>query len=111
MRKCIYAVLLALLAVSVPVEIAGQDTTPPTAPENVKVDLAGTRFVRLTWDAATDDSGSVTYEVEEDGVTPPMSVSGPEWTSPVANLLPETSPIATACARSTPLAMDPPGRR
>ena len=91
MRKCIYAVLLALLAVSVPVEIAGQDTTPPTAPENVKVDLAGTRFVRLTWDAATDDSGSVTYEVEEDGVTPPMSVSGPEWTSPVANLLPETS--------------------
>jgi len=91
MRKFIYAVLLALLAVSVPVEVVGQDTTPPTAPGNVKVDLAGTRFVKLSWDAATDDSGSATYEVEEDDITPPHSVSGPEWTSPVANLLPETS--------------------
>ena len=91
MRKCIYSVLLALLAVSVQVDVAGQDSTPPTAPGNVSVALAGTRFVTLTWDASTDDSGAVTYEVEEDGVTPAYSVNGPEWTSPNANLLPETS--------------------
>lgn len=29
--------------------------------------------------------------MEEDDVTPPHSVSGPEWISPAANLLPETS--------------------
>jgi hypothetical protein len=44
MRKFIYTILLGLLAVSVPVEVVGQDTTPPTAPGNVKVDLAGTRL-------------------------------------------------------------------
>ena len=91
MYKHIHVLLITLLVLSVPTEIIAQDTSPPTAPGNVKVDLAGTRFVKLSWDAATDDSGSVTYEVEEDGATPPHSVSDPEWTSPVANLLPETS--------------------
>ena len=105
MRKYIYSLLFALLAVSVPLEVVAQDSTPPTAPGNVKVDLAGTRFVRLSWDAATDDSGSVTYEVEEDDVTPPHSVSGPEWISPVANLLPETVlPSSTVESHSKPWA-------
>lgn len=91
MQKYIHIPLLALLAASVPLDVVGQDATPPTAPGNVKVDLAGTRFVTLSWDASTDDSGSVTYEVEEDDVTPPYTATGPAWTSPVANLLPETS--------------------
>lgn len=91
MKTTTYLTLLALLAVALPSQVVGQDATPPSAPGNVRVDLAGTRFVRLAWDAATDDSGPPSYEVEEEGVTPPHAVSGLQWTSPVANLLPEKS--------------------
>ena len=89
--KYIYAVLVLILTVTTSVDIVGQDTSPPTAPGNVRVDLAGTRFVRLAWDAATDDSGAVTYEVEEVDAMTSYSVSDTEWTSPVANLAPESS--------------------
>jgi hypothetical protein len=92
MRKYIHRPLLALFGIAAlfgPASAAGADTTPPTAPGNAKVAVAGTRFVRLTWDAATDDSGSVSYEVEEDGVSPAQAVSGLEWTD--IALAPETS--------------------
>ncbi len=92
MRKTIYATLLILFGMAGavgPATAAGPDTTPPTAPGNAKVAVAGTRFVRLAWDAATDDSGSVSYEVEEDGVSPAQAVSGLEWTD--IALAPETS--------------------
>jgi hypothetical protein len=68
---------------------SGSDTTPPTAPGNAKVALSGARFVKLTWGAATDDSGRVGYEVEKDGATPPLLVNALEWTD--TGLLPESS--------------------
>ena len=68
---------------------SGTDTVAPTAPGNAKAALVGARVVKLTWDAATDNSGRVGYEVEKDGQTPPLLVSGQEWTD--SGLLPETT--------------------
>ncbi len=68
---------------------SGSDTTAPTAPGNAKAALSGARFVKLTWDAATDDSGRVGYEVEKDGQTPPLLVNALQWTD--TGLLPDTS--------------------
>ncbi|MDA1278105.1 MAG: PA14 domain-containing protein [Verrucomicrobia bacterium] len=42
------------------------DTQPPTAPGNVKA-TPGARRVSLDWDASTDNSGRVGYEVDFDG--------------------------------------------
>ena len=55
------------------------DTQPPTAPGNLRVVFEGTRLVRLAWDAATDNSGVVAYEVEKDGVSPPLHLDALEW--------------------------------
>ena len=57
---------------------SGDDTTPPTNPANV-AGSAGARFASITWDAATDDSGRVGYEVEIDGGAPVL-LSGAEFT-------------------------------
>lgn len=46
------------------------DTTPPTKPLNLVATKMGARSIQLTWDAATDDTGVVGYEVwrSTDGV-------------------------------------------
>lgn len=43
------------------------DTEKPTNPANLKVAQAGAYRVLLTWDPATDNSGRVGYEVEQNG--------------------------------------------
>jgi chitinase len=40
------------------------DTTPPTTPTNLRVVDLSFNEVKLAWDAATDDSGGLTYETE-----------------------------------------------
>jgi PA14 domain len=43
------------------------DTTPPTVPTNLTVLAVSPRKVVLGWDPATDDSGSVAYNLMRDG--------------------------------------------
>jgi len=43
------------------------DTQKPTDPANVKASEIGAYRVALAWDKATDDSGRVAYEIEQDG--------------------------------------------
>ena len=59
---------------------SGDDTTAPTNPGNVAAASVGARFATITWDAATDDSGRVGYEVEVDGGTPQL-VNATEFTN------------------------------
>jgi hypothetical protein len=46
--------------------LGGDDTTPPTVPQNLQVN-AGAIFTHLTWNPSTDDSGRIVYEVERNG--------------------------------------------
>ena len=43
------------------------DKTPPTAPTNLQASNLTQTSVTLTWNASTDNSGSVTYSVYKDG--------------------------------------------
>ncbi|HOQ23770.1 MAG TPA: fibronectin type III domain-containing protein [Bacillota bacterium] len=43
------------------------DTTPPSVPGQLKVAGTGSHTVRLSWAAATDNSGHVKYEIYRDG--------------------------------------------
>ncbi|MBI2949937.1 MAG: hypothetical protein HYY23_20075 [Verrucomicrobia bacterium] len=43
------------------------DSSPPTAPANLASASVGSRRVSIKWDAATDDSGKVAYNVQRDG--------------------------------------------
>jgi chitodextrinase len=45
----------------------GGDRTPPTTPTNLRATNLTQTSVTLTWDASTDNSGSVTYSVYKDG--------------------------------------------
>ena len=58
------------------------DKTAPTVPANLAADEVGARRVSLKWDASTDASGTVFYEIEPDGkatvksTTPAFVASG-----------------------------------
>ncbi|MBT1703631.1 fibronectin type III domain-containing protein [Chryseosolibacter indicus] len=41
----------------------GADNSAPTAPQNLTATTAGIRVIKLTWDAATDDSGIRQYRI------------------------------------------------
>ncbi len=97
MRKTILAALVAFVGVTA---LAGRDiktsstasvvdTQRPTAPGNVRIVFEGTRLARIAWEAATDNSGSVVYEVEKDGANPPLRVDALEWSD--GGLLPGTN--------------------
>ena len=43
------------------------DRTPPTAPGGLRVGDAPTGFVRVSWQASTDDVGPVAYRLYQDG--------------------------------------------
>ena len=49
------------------------DKTAPTVPANLAADQIGARRISLKWDAATDASGTVFYEVERDGTSVPKA--------------------------------------
>lgn len=54
-------------AVAVTVQNVIPDTTPPSAPAT-SATLSGATAARITWSAATDDTGVVSYQVYRDGV-------------------------------------------
>jgi hypothetical protein len=67
------AAALAALLAATPAAIAQTeaDTTPPTAPGNLRVVSASDVDIVLAWNASTDDSGSVNYAVFfDDNPTP-----------------------------------------
>lgn len=49
-------------------EAVAVDSVPPTMPANLRAVEVGAGRVLVQWDAATDNSGKVAYEVERDGV-------------------------------------------
>jgi hypothetical protein len=46
---------------------AVKDTQAPTEPANLAAELIGANFVDLKWDASTENSGLVTYEIDRSG--------------------------------------------
>ncbi|MGH3037841.1 MAG: fibronectin type III domain-containing protein [Gaiellaceae bacterium] len=72
---------LALLATSA---IAAPDTKPPTKPTNLRVTAKTMTSVSLAWNASTDNSGNVSYQVRLWGdpnvVTLPKTQTSYTWT-------------------------------
>ncbi|TDP97898.1 proprotein convertase P-domain-containing protein [Labedaea rhizosphaerae] len=68
------------------------DTTPPSAPANVRVTATTSSSVSLSWDASTDDVGVTGYEVSPGG-----AVTGTSTT--VTGLTPDTAYSFTVKAR------------
>ncbi|GAB7036948.1 MULTISPECIES: PQQ-dependent sugar dehydrogenase [Catenuloplanes] len=60
------AAILLIPALLAPGAAAG-DTTPPTAPAELRVDAVTCESAVLTWSAATDDVGVAAYDVYHDG--------------------------------------------
>jgi hypothetical protein len=56
------------------------DTTPPTTPTNLTAVVVTARKVVLTWGAAKDDSGSVTYTLQRDGTVLKGSLTSTNYT-------------------------------
>jgi hypothetical protein len=65
------------------------DASPPTAPSNLKATAVHSRRIKLTWDAGTDDSGRVAYEIDRDGTLLPGFVSGTSFAD--GKVKPDTS--------------------
>ncbi len=57
-------VVLTVAPVTIP---PPADTTPPTAPVNLRATAAGATRADLAWDAATDNTGVTSYDVYRDG--------------------------------------------
>lgn len=49
--------------------VVSDDQSPPSVPANLRARFTGSHIVGLEWDAATDDSGRVVYEIDRDGTT------------------------------------------
>jgi uncharacterized repeat protein (TIGR02543 family) len=74
----------------------GPDTTPPTAPTNVKsVNVADTS-VRISWTASSDDVGVVIYQLYANGVLSGTVAAGTAAT--IGNLTPSTNYSITVTA-------------
>ena len=66
------------------------DTQAPTAPTNLNYNSLTDSSVNLTWNAATDNVGVVSYLIEQDGVEV-ATISATNTTYLVSNLSPETT--------------------
>ncbi|GHB39674.1 hydrolase [Streptomyces viridiviolaceus] len=77
---------------------AAADRSAPTRPPGARGRAAGSRAVQLTWSAATDDRGVVSYEVYQ-GDTRIHSVGGGQTATVVAGLRPGTRYSFTVRAR------------
>jgi len=69
--------------------VAVTDAAPPTAPTNVKAIAQHARRIKLTWDAGTDDSGRVAYEIERNGTLLPGYATGTSFAD--TKVKPDTS--------------------
>ncbi len=65
------------------------DAAPPTRPGSPRGEPAGSRSVRLSWDASTDDRGVVSYDIHQ-GSSKIHSVGGDRTTTLVTGLRPGT---------------------
>jgi hypothetical protein len=55
------------------------DTTPPTVPGGLAANSVGTRRIALSWNAATDDSGRVAYQLEKNGTLIPGTITSTSY--------------------------------
>ncbi|AKZ54069.1 putative sugar hydrolase [Streptomyces ambofaciens ATCC 23877] len=74
------------------------DDSAPTRPGGVRGRVVGSRAVQLTWSAATDDRGVVSYDVHQ-GDTKVHSVGGGQTAAVVTGLRPGTRYSFTVRAR------------
>ncbi|MFD8200194.1 fibronectin type III domain-containing protein [Streptomyces sp. NPDC059701] len=77
---------------------AAADRTAPTVPTGAHGRAAGSRAVQLTWSAATDDRGVVSYDVYQGGAKV-HSVGGAQTAAVVTGLRPGTRYAFTVRAR------------
>ncbi len=64
------------------------DTTPPTDPTGLAATATGSSTIEVSWDAATDDVGPVTYTVRQDGA---FAVTTAATSVTITDLAPETT--------------------
>ncbi|MET9253980.1 fibronectin type III domain-containing protein [Streptomyces sp. NPDC003717] len=84
------------------------DRSAPTAPGALRARAAGDRAVQLTWTAARDDRGVVSYEVRQGGAKV-HSVSGAQTATVVTGLRPGTAYSFTVRARDAADNVSPAG--
>ncbi|BFH63594.1 glycosyl hydrolase family 18 protein [Paenibacillus azoreducens] len=83
---------------AVTVTLENADTTPPTAPGNVKAAAKTSTSVTLTWTASTDNVGVTGYDVYQ-GNTLAASVNGSTLTAVITGLSPNTTYSFTVKAK------------
>ncbi len=65
------------------------DKQKPTLPTSLKADTVGVKQVKLSWTAATDDSGTVAYDIRRDGQVVKTFVTGTSFAD--SGLTPNTA--------------------
>ncbi|MFF0812705.1 chitodextrinase [Streptomyces albogriseolus] len=83
------------------------DTAPPTGPGDLEGRAAGSRAVQLSWTAARDDRGVVSYTIYQ-GDSPIHSVGGNQTAAVVTGLRPGTRYVFTVRARDAADNLSPP---
>ncbi|MFF5801258.1 fibronectin type III domain-containing protein [Streptomyces albogriseolus] len=83
------------------------DTAPPTGPGDLEGRAAGSRAVQLSWAAARDDRGVVSYTIYQ-GDSPIHSVGGNQTAAVVTGLRPGTRYVFTVRARDAADNLSPP---
>ena len=81
---------------------AAPDRTAPTTPTNLRVQAVAHTWVTLAWNASTDNSGTVMYDVTLDGPTGRLTARAFSPTQSFGGLAPGTT--FTASVRATDLA-------
>lgn len=74
------------------------DTTAPTRPDRTRGETTGSRSVRLSWDASTDDRNVASYDIHQ-GAARIHTVGGDRTTAVVTGLRPGTRYTFTVRAR------------
>lgn len=87
---------------------ARTDRTPPTSPTGPTGRAAGSRAAQLSWTAATDDRGVVSYDIYQGG-TKIHSVGGNQTAAVVTGLRPGVRYAFTVRARDAADNLSPPG--
>ncbi|MGY1524255.1 fibronectin type III domain-containing protein [Streptomyces sp. MN3] len=86
---------------------ARADTAPPTAPGDLEGRAAGSRAAQLSWTAARDDRGVVSYDIYQ-GTSKIHSVGGNQTAAVVTGLRPGTRYVFTVRARDAADNLSPP---
>ncbi|MFF3372297.1 fibronectin type III domain-containing protein [Streptomyces sp. NPDC002680] len=84
------------------------DTTAPTRPGRTRAETTGSRSVRLSWDASTDDRNVASYDIHQ-GAARIHTVAGDRTTAVVTGLRPGTRYTFTVRARDAADNVSAPG--